>query len=397
MTRPSQLDPVFRRPLALALVLAVASPAFARQEPGHDHDHAARSRSGPLPDFLRCRGAARLRSRPGAPALVRLRASSRQLPRRRRCRSAVRHRVVGRRDDVLPPAVAAAPPEELAAGREAAERASRIGAGSEREKGFIAAIAAFYADADKVDHGTRARAYRDQMEALTQRFPEDAEARIFFALALLGTAPPTDTTLAQQRRPARSERGARAPAAASRYRPLHDPLVRLPASPTWRCPRRAPTPRSRPPRRTRSTCRRTSSRGSAVAGSIRPTSTRRRRPTRSWREASRRGSVGRAARARLSRVRLSADRSDRAGEEGDGARAARRGRWIRFAAGYAMAAIPARYALESGPGRRRQPPPTEDGAALGAVQLRARVHLSSPAPSAPPVWVTRRRQERGRR
>ena len=48
---------------------------------------------------------------------------------------------------------------------------SSIGAGSEREKGFIAAIAAFYADADKVDHGTRARAYRDQLEALTQRFP----------------------------------------------------------------------------------------------------------------------------------------------------------------------------------------------------------------------------------
>ena len=38
------------------------------------------------------------------------------------------------------------------------------------------------------------------MEALAARFPDDTEARIFLALALLGTAPANDTSLAQQRR-----------------------------------------------------------------------------------------------------------------------------------------------------------------------------------------------------
>ncbi|HEX2464535.1 MAG TPA: hypothetical protein VHR17_07905 [Thermoanaerobaculia bacterium] len=91
-------------------------------------------------------------------------------------------------------------PEELTAGREAAQRASSIGAGTERERAYIDAIAAFYADADKTPHGARAGAYRDRMEALTKRFPDDSEARIFLALALLGTAPANDASLAQQRR-----------------------------------------------------------------------------------------------------------------------------------------------------------------------------------------------------
>ena len=74
--------------------------------------------------------------------------------------------------------------EELAAGLEASQRASSIGAGSERERGYVDAMAAFYADADTTPHGARASAYRAKMEALAARFPDDSEARIF--LALLG-------------------------------------------------------------------------------------------------------------------------------------------------------------------------------------------------------------------
>src|SRR6185436_3688533 len=93
-------------------------------------------------------------------------------------------------------------PAELAAGRAAAEEAARLGARSEREKGYIAAIGAFYRDADKLDHRTRATAYQAAMEKLAAAFPEDDEAAIFHALALLGTAPPNDTTYAQQKRAA---------------------------------------------------------------------------------------------------------------------------------------------------------------------------------------------------
>jgi tetratricopeptide (TPR) repeat protein len=93
-------------------------------------------------------------------------------------------------------------PAELAAGRSAAEEAARLGAHSEREQGYIAAIGAFYRDADKLDHRTRAAAYQAAMEKLAATFPEDDEAAILYALALLGTAPPNDTTYAQQKRAA---------------------------------------------------------------------------------------------------------------------------------------------------------------------------------------------------
>ena len=98
------------------------------------------------------------------------------------------------------PLWAAPTPAELAAGRAAAERAAAVGTDTARERAWIAAIGAFYADADTADHRTRALRYRDALAALSERFPDDDEARIFHALALLGTAPPNDTSYAQQHR-----------------------------------------------------------------------------------------------------------------------------------------------------------------------------------------------------
>ena len=92
--------------------------------------------------------------------------------------------------------------EDLAAGRAAATRASAIGAGTDRERGYIAAIGAFYGDSERLDHRTRALAYRDAMERLSVEFPDDHEARIFYALALLGSAPPGDATFANQKKAA---------------------------------------------------------------------------------------------------------------------------------------------------------------------------------------------------
>ena len=93
-------------------------------------------------------------------------------------------------------------PAELAAGRAAAEQAARLGAKTERERGYIDAIGAFYRDADKLDHGTRALAFKSAMAKLSAAVPDDDEAVVFHALALLGTAPPTDTTYANQKKAA---------------------------------------------------------------------------------------------------------------------------------------------------------------------------------------------------
>ena len=93
-------------------------------------------------------------------------------------------------------------PAELAAGRAAAERASAAGARTEREQAYIAAIGAFYRDSEKLDHRTRALAYSKAMEELALRWPDDHEASIFYALSLLATAPPADATFANQKKAA---------------------------------------------------------------------------------------------------------------------------------------------------------------------------------------------------
>ena len=97
-----------------------------------------------------------------------------------------------------------APPgaEELAAGRAAAGKAAELGGKTEREKAFIAAIDAFYRDSEKTPHGPRAQAYSRAMEEASRRFPDDHEVAIFYALSLLGTAPPSDTTYAHQKKAA---------------------------------------------------------------------------------------------------------------------------------------------------------------------------------------------------
>jgi hypothetical protein len=55
-----------------------------------------------------------------------------------------------------------------------------------------------YADHEKVDHRTRIQAYAKAMEQLAQRYPDDDEAQIHYALALNTSASPADKTYASQ-------------------------------------------------------------------------------------------------------------------------------------------------------------------------------------------------------
>jgi tetratricopeptide (TPR) repeat protein len=76
---------------------------------------------------------------------------------------------------------------ELQKGSSAVEKAKSAGARTERERNYIAAVEIFYKDADKVDHRTRAFAYSDAMKQLFQRHPFDREASVFYALTLIAT------------------------------------------------------------------------------------------------------------------------------------------------------------------------------------------------------------------
>jgi tetratricopeptide (TPR) repeat protein len=88
----------------------------------------------------------------------------------------------------------------LKAGSAAVEKAMSAKQKTDRESDYIAAIAAFYRDNDKVDHRTRAVAYEKAMDQVHQRYPDDREGGVFYSLALVATAPPTDKTYANQKK-----------------------------------------------------------------------------------------------------------------------------------------------------------------------------------------------------
>jgi len=90
------------------------------------------------------------------------------------------------------------PAANLAEGLAAIQKAKAIGAKTPRENEFIGALGAFYADYDKLDHRTRVQAYLKAMEAVAQRYPQDDEAQIYYALALDVAASPADKTYANQ-------------------------------------------------------------------------------------------------------------------------------------------------------------------------------------------------------
>jgi hypothetical protein len=69
-------------------------------------------------------------------------------------------------------------------GWEAIEKAKSIGVKTERERDYVAAIESYYKDWEKLDHRTRVLAYEKSMEQVYVRHPEDSEAAIFYALAL---------------------------------------------------------------------------------------------------------------------------------------------------------------------------------------------------------------------
>ena len=80
-----------------------------------------------------------------------------------------------------------APPTalELEKGRQAIARAKAIGAPTDRERAYIAAADAFYTGADGRSHQSRTLAYVEAMKALHERFPDDQEGGVFYALALI--------------------------------------------------------------------------------------------------------------------------------------------------------------------------------------------------------------------
>jgi tetratricopeptide (TPR) repeat protein len=104
-------------------------------------------------------------------------------------------------------------PDEMSAGKAAAEKSMILKAGTDLERGFITALNAYYNTPDSPTAGLvgqschgpvgapdRVVAYEKAMRQLSDKYPDDFEAQTFYAFAILalGYATPTDTTLGKQ-------------------------------------------------------------------------------------------------------------------------------------------------------------------------------------------------------
>jgi tetratricopeptide (TPR) repeat protein len=88
---------------------------------------------------------------------------------------------------------------QLQQGRQAVDAATQLAASaSERERGYINAVGKLYDDFEHKDQRTRVVAYEHAMSDLVMRQPADTEALIFYAIALTASASPTDKTYANQ-------------------------------------------------------------------------------------------------------------------------------------------------------------------------------------------------------
>src|SRR5215510_9708895 len=72
----------------------------------------------------------------------------------------------------------------LKRGLDAIEKGEAIGPKTRRERDWLAALKEVYKDYDKVDQDTRTKNYEKAMEPLARKYPEDVEAKIFWALAM---------------------------------------------------------------------------------------------------------------------------------------------------------------------------------------------------------------------
>jgi hypothetical protein len=86
--------------------------------------------------------------------------------------------------------------DQLQLGQQSAERGKELGAKTERERAYLGAVGQLYGDFESTSQHLRLLAYRDAMEDVAARYPEDHEAQIFYALALAAAEDPGDKSYA---------------------------------------------------------------------------------------------------------------------------------------------------------------------------------------------------------
>ena len=97
-----------------------------------------------------------------------------------------------------PFAVGIRSPQQVKAGLAAVQRAAALRAGTARERAYLDAVSKLYADASQRPQDARVEAYRDAMAQLVRAYPDDVEAAIFYALSLTAAEDLADKTYASR-------------------------------------------------------------------------------------------------------------------------------------------------------------------------------------------------------
>jgi hypothetical protein len=91
------------------------------------------------------------------------------------------------------------PDAQLQRGLDAVNRGRALETGTERERSYLEAVGHLYDNYQSADQRTRVTAYRDALASLAAKYPGDDEASIFHALALAFSADPNDKTYESQK------------------------------------------------------------------------------------------------------------------------------------------------------------------------------------------------------
>lgn len=86
----------------------------------------------------------------------------------------------------------------LAEGADLMEQARKTGLKTQRERDYVDALAAFFGDADKLNHATRAKALETALQGVAAKHADDPEATILHSLVLSATFDPADKQYGNQ-------------------------------------------------------------------------------------------------------------------------------------------------------------------------------------------------------
>ena len=191
---------MFRPIFLLASALLVTSPTYAQAM--HDHDHGVPEVLGKVDFPISCkpavqqpfnRAVALLHSFAYGPAAKAFRDVAAADP---TCAMAHWGVAMTTFHPVWSPAL---PPDTFATGQREMLEATRLGAPTVREQAYIKALGQLYRADIALKPADRTRAYEQSMAELVRDNPNDVEARVFYAVAMLSNASPSDKTHAKQK------------------------------------------------------------------------------------------------------------------------------------------------------------------------------------------------------